>query len=207
MHTSETLPTTFLFVRHAQTLWNKERRYAGDSEVPLAPEADGQIAQITQRLLSEPITAIYSSPLSRCQLTVYNISQALDLEIVVRPDLKERDLGEWEGKAADELHPPTHSEAFHFPDSAYNGKFRVPGAETLEDLEHRIRGVLAQLREKHPGTTVLIATHAGVFWSIQKRIVINPPDEGHTIWPGNCCIMTVKTEGHHYLLDCIEPGL
>jgi len=192
--------TTLLFVRHAQTVWNKEQRHTGSSEVPLAKEAERQIAVLTKKLLHLPFDALYSSPLSRCQLTIEPLAEILSLKPAIRDDLKERHLGSWEGKSPTEL-LPDHP-GYHFPDSAYTGEFRIPGAEPLEQLEQRIRDFIQEVQHKHPGQTILVATHSGVIWTIQHRIVNNPPDA--LTWPGNCSITTVSYDGRHYTLESFE---
>jgi broad specificity phosphatase PhoE len=190
-------PTTILLVRHAQTQWNKEQRYAGSAEVPLAAEAAEQISELSEKLQDEPISAIYSSPLSRCQLTIGPTAKSLHLPITIKEELKERNLGEWEGKSPSEL--SLHHGGYHFPDSAYNGEFRIPHAEPLEELEDRVRTFLHTVANRHPGETIALATHAGIIWIIQKRIITNPP--AHIAWPSNCSIYRLIAEGQHFSLN------
>jgi broad specificity phosphatase PhoE len=194
-------PTThFLFVRHAQTVWNIEHRYAGSGEVPLAAESEGQIALLTERLRSEPIDAIYCSPLSRCLTTIRPTAEIHNLRIIKREELRERHLGKWEGHSPQEIHK-THA-GYHFPLSAYDGTFRVPDAEPLEQLEHRLRSLMREMCEAHPGQRIVLATHAGVMWSLQAHIVRNTPPKLH--WAGNCAVATVVSEDGHYLWGGIE---
>lgn len=195
---SKHLPTTrFLFVRHGQTIWNHDHRYAGSGEVALSGEAAGQIKIISKALASTHIDVIYSSPLSRCIETITPTALHHHKRILIREELRERNLGSWQGKSPEEIHLP-HT-GYHFPESAYNGDFRIPDAEPMEHLEMRVRSLLHELREAHPDQTVVLATHAGVIWMVQAHIVSNQPK--HVVWPGNCQLTTVVTEGRHYLLD------
>jgi 2,3-bisphosphoglycerate-dependent phosphoglycerate mutase len=195
MHDSSV--TRFLFVRHGQTIWNAERRYAGSSEVELAPGAKEQIEALSKLLSKERIDAIYSSPLSRCLKTVAPTAHARHLRVIVREELRERSLGEWEGRSADEIHPP--HEGYHFPESAYDGTFRIPGAERLDTLAHRVRSFLHEARDAHPGQTILVATHAGVIWAIEAHIVGNPPRPVR--WTPNGTIVRMRAEGSHFILE------
>lgn len=192
--------TRLLFVRHGQTTWNAEHRYAGDSEVPLAPEATEQIARLTERLRYEPIDAIYSSPITRCLTTITPTAELHHLRIIKRLQLKERNLGDWEGQIATEIHK-THP-GYRFPESAYDGTFRVPNSEPLDELEKRLRIVLHEVADAHPGQTVVMATHAGVIWTLQARILLNPPLVLH--WASNCSVVTVHAERGHFTLHAIE---
>lgn len=192
--------TKILLVRHAQTTWNAEHRYAGDSEVPLAPEAIEQIEKLTERLRPEPIAAIYASTITRCLTTITPTAEAHHLRIIKRPELRERNLGDWEGHIASEIHK-THT-GYRFPESAYDGSFRVPNAEPLDHLEERLRRCLHEVAEAHPGQQIVLATHAGVIWMLQARIILNPPMVLH--WASNCCVVTITAENGHFTLESIE---
>jgi len=197
-----TQATLFVLVRHAQTRWNREQRYAGSSEVALADESAEQIEQLTAALAKLQFEAVYSSPLSRCQLTIAPVAKQHKLPVIIRPDLKERTLGDWEGKAAGELE--LHHDGYRFPISAYDGSFRIPGAEPLDALEHRIRTTLHELAEAHPGQTVLVATHGGLMYTLLKHLISNPPSKLE--WPGNCTQYHISyLHGHMQLVE-LHPG-
>ena len=183
-------------VRHAQTMWNKEQRYAGSAEVPLAPESADQIAELTEQFRRRPLVAVYSSPLSRCQLTVAGVAESHCLVINLKKELKERNIGDWEGKSSSEL--ALHHAGYHFPDSAYNGQFHINNAEPLADLEARVRKVLQEIGDRHEGLPVLVATHAGIIWAVQKYIVSNPPET--IMWPGNCSVHELDYHNRHFEL-------
>lgn len=168
--------TTFLFLRHASTIWNVEGRFAGSQEVPLAPEAEIQIAQLTRQLLEVPLAAIYSSPLSRCVATIEPIARIKDLSIELCPELIERSLGRWEGKTADEL-------STTYPEGAYNPSIYIPQAEPLEHVELRLQHFLNQVTKDHPQQTILVSTHAGVIWTLLSRMVLNRSQK--PTWPLN----------------------
>jgi broad specificity phosphatase PhoE len=72
----------------------------------------------------------------------------------------------------------------------------------LDALETRLRHVLHEVVEAHPGQHVVLATHAGLIWILQTRIIQNTPREVR--WAGNCAVATVVAEGNHYLLAGIE---
>lgn len=189
-------PTTLLLVRHAQTIWNREQRHTGSSEIGLAPEAENQIGQLTRRLLAYQPEALYSSPLTRCVLTIQPLADILQLPIDIHKELQERHLGEWEGHTPLELQP-THP-GYRYPFSAYNGDFRIPGAEPLEDVQHRIREMLHTIAEHNLGKKSIVSTHSGIIWTVLHRVVVNPPTED--IWPPNCSITVIERSGNHWRL-------
>lgn len=188
------LPTTFLLIRHAQTIWNKEQRHTGSTEVPLSDASEKQIIRLTRRLSKEPIHAAYSSPLSRCRITIQPTVEFFKLNLEIDEALIERNLGAWEGMSPIDL-LPLHP-GYEFPKSAYDGAFHIPQAETLEMLEKRIRHFLNRVHDEHPGETVAVSTHSGVIWTVLHRIVSNPPTD--FFWPSNCSITRIVSEGNHF---------
>lgn len=174
-------PTTLLLIRHARTVWNGEQRYAGHEEVALAAESEKQIATLTRKLIQEPISAIYSSPLSRCLLTVTPTAEILSIPIGIDRRLQERNLGAWEGRRAAELE--LEYPGFHFPEGAYSGQFSIPGAETLAEVTYRTEQVLSSIAALHPGETVLLATHAGIIWAAENIALHSGTQE--RVWPEN----------------------
>jgi len=62
-------------VRHGATAWNLERRYQGQSDIPLAPLGRAQACWVGRRLRLEHIRAIYSSDLQRTRETATIIAQ------------------------------------------------------------------------------------------------------------------------------------
>ena len=57
--------TRILLIRHGETEWNRNRRFQGRSDVPLNQKGRDQGHALALALKDEPITAIYSSPLTR----------------------------------------------------------------------------------------------------------------------------------------------
>lgn len=185
-----------MLVRHARTLWNSEQRFAGHTDVPLAPEADHQIRQLTRELLQEPVTSIYSSPLSRCQYTVAPLAEVMGLQVTTDIRLRERDLGLWEGRSAASL--SSEYPNFHYPLSAYNEQFAVPEAEPLPDVAIRVRQALQEMHANSTGGTILAATHAGVMWAVMNLIVSNPPPI--PMWPANSTPLVLRAVGSAFFL-------
>lgn len=169
-------------------------RYAGSSEVPLAEEAEEQIVKLTEFMRNETVDAIYASPLTRCLQTIRPTAAHQHLRIIKLHDLIERNLGDWEGHTPEEIH--LNHGGYHFPESAYDGSFRLHDSEPLVELEHRVRKAMREIVDAHPGQRVLVCTHGGVMLMIQARIVVNRPRHLH--WPSNCAVAHVEAEDHHY---------
>lgn len=82
-------------VRHAETVWNRERIFMGGLDVAPDPAA---LARIGPGL---PADRVYASPLRRAALTAAALFPGA--EVILDDRLRERGMGEWEGRAKDEV--------------------------------------------------------------------------------------------------------
>jgi alpha-ribazole phosphatase len=148
-----------LLVRHGETEWNKEGRYHGVTDVELSETGLGQAKRLGQRLAAEKPDALYSSPLKRAMQTAQQIAEVNNLSIVPRDELRELNLGDFEGKrfrgVGDEGRP------LEAAWEAGNIEFSPLGGETLHQLHDRVVGFVSTLRERHSEGVVLIVSHGG----------------------------------------------
>ena len=97
------MKTQLLLIRHGETAWNAEHRIQGQLDIPLSPQGMLQAAQLAEFLADEPVSAIYSSELSRAWLTAAPLASRLELEVIAEPRLRERSFGIFEGLTLDEI--------------------------------------------------------------------------------------------------------
>ena len=79
-----------LLVRHALPL-RVEREDGLPADPPLSEEGRSQAERLAQWIASEPIDALYASPLRRAQETAQPVAKSLGLEIQVEPGVTEFD--------------------------------------------------------------------------------------------------------------------
>jgi len=185
--------TTLLLVRHAQTQWNAEQRYSGHTEVPLAPQAEAQIAAITQLLLKEHPVALYASPLSRCIHTALPCAQSLDIGVTVELGLRERGLGTWEGMRAVDI---PDGKGLPYPLAAYSLDDAEAGLETWKHFNLRTTSTLTRIGERHGGQTVAVVTHAGVIFDLLRHNLGQAKPE----WPVNGSITKILYRDGEFFL-------
>src|SRR5689334_18609159 len=92
-------------VRHGQTIWHAENRYAGRSDVALDPEGYAQAERLAQWAVGARLTAIWCSPLSRARLTATPSAHAVGLKLQIDDRLREIDFGLLDGKTLAEVEP------------------------------------------------------------------------------------------------------
>jgi broad specificity phosphatase PhoE len=83
--------------RHGQTGWNAERRFQGQSDVPLDAQGHHQAQRAARLLAALRPQAIYSSDLIRAVSTADQLAELTGVAVRLDKDLRERHGGSWEG--------------------------------------------------------------------------------------------------------------
>ncbi|WP_049575525.1 histidine phosphatase family protein, partial [Streptomyces sp. SBT349] len=95
-----------LLVRHAETAWHRENRYAGARSDPdLTENGLRQVEALAGGALAEGVRAVVSSPLRRAVRTATPAADALGVPVEVVPGLREVDFGVLEGRTRAEADP------------------------------------------------------------------------------------------------------
>ncbi len=160
------MKTTLVFLRHGLSLGNKEKKFTGQLDLPLTEigEAQGLAASayVAERF---SVAAIYASDLSRAKETVRGLSDALALPIVECKDLREIDVGIWQGMEIEEVKRCYPDQIAHYKSDP--ATFRFEGGEAYADVAARAGRAVAEIAERHAGGTVAIATHGGVIRALR----------------------------------------
>lgn len=157
-----------LIIRHGESLPAREDQPAelldGHSDPDLDPIGEAQARRLADRLAGDPLAAIYVSTLRRTAQTAAPLAERLGLSPLVEPDLREVYLGEWEGAAfrkhTAELHPIAVQMATEQRWDA------IPGAESTEAFETRVRRGISRIAAAHPNQRVAVVVHGGVIGMI-----------------------------------------
>lgn len=118
------------------------------------------------------IQRLFSSDLPRCRLLAETVGEALGLAPEVDGRLAEQSLGEWEGRAWDDLSRERPAEI-----SAYWADYagtRPPGGESLGDVDQRVQAFWREHREDLLDQRSVIVTHVGVLRCFVARLLDLP---------------------------------
>lgn len=151
------MPLRLVLIRHAETLWNRERRYQGWQDPPLSDIGRAQAEAAGQLLATQQIQAVWSSPLQRARETAEAIAKATGLSVRVDDAFGEMRFGQWEGLKADEVSAKFPHLYRSWLDTPH--LVTMPDGETLAAVRDRALGGLAAIREAHDGGTVCLVTH------------------------------------------------
>jgi len=153
-------PMRLILVRHGETIYNAQRRFTGQSDVPLNLLGERQAAALGECLATEHLDVIVTSNLERTRVTAEAIASYHGLPIQEDIDLREMALGEWEGYTYDEvLANDVNLAAQWRVDPA---TYAPPGGETVAQLRDRCARALNRWQTQYPEASVLWVTHGGL---------------------------------------------
>jgi broad specificity phosphatase PhoE len=153
--------TTLILARHGETDWNRDGRFQGHADPPLNDQGREQARSLAYALDDQALAAIYSSDLRRAHETALVVADRKGLNVVVDPDLRERDVGEWSGLTLPEIEE-------RFPEELR--RFREKGAsigESRESLSRRVVAAVRRIADAHPQGSVLVVTHGGALRTLR----------------------------------------
>jgi 2,3-bisphosphoglycerate-dependent phosphoglycerate mutase len=150
---------TLVVVRHGETAANTEGVWHGSTDTALSARGHAQAERVAARLAREcsDVVAVYTSDLRRARDTADPIARALGLEPRTTRDLREFDLGSWEGKTYKEL----FTEHRLWDHMRADPHFAPHGGESPRAVAERLCGTLRWISDQHPGQRVVVVSHGG----------------------------------------------
>ncbi len=157
-----------ILVRHGESEWNAQRRYQGQSDVPLSELGRRQAQLVAERLAGVKIDAAYASDLVRAWETAQIIVEKNCLEVAPDPRLRELKFGVLEGLTFEEAQA-------QYPEmiAAWLEDFNRPpeGGETIELFNARVVSLLDDLKQEHDEQVVLLVGHGGSLSEILRVVL------------------------------------
>ena len=148
-----------LLIRHGENDFVKTGKLPGQSAgIHLNERGQKQAEALGGALKDVPLKAIYSSPLERAVETAMPIAQARKLEIIPEPDLKDTDVGSWQGKSLKILR---RTKIWSIVQNAPS-RFRFPEGESFVESQARYVSALERMIKKHnkPQDILVVVFHA-----------------------------------------------
>lgn len=149
-------------VRHAESVWNRERRVQGTClEIPLSTIGKTQARLLGERFKKIPVSSVYCSIAGRAVETA-QIAFGRGYPITIMEELQELSLGSWEGRLISELRdedPETVDRWYRRPTTV-----KIEGGEDLDAFRDRAVDAMNKIVESTDGDVLVIA-HGGVICS------------------------------------------
>jgi broad specificity phosphatase PhoE len=149
--------TRILLIRHGQTEWNRERIFRGRADVPLSAEGLRQAQALAERLATDDVAAVYTSPLVRAVATAEHAAKPHCSQPITVDALTDMSYGEWEGKPHERVQEqwPDLYEKWHSAPHLV----RPPGGETLSEVRQRALEALLHITAEKSDATVVVVSH------------------------------------------------
>jgi broad specificity phosphatase PhoE len=147
-----------LLARHGEVPSNREFRYVGSLDEPLAAVGLEQADRLAAALASLPVRAVYSSPLLRTRETARRIAAARELPLRLEPRLREQAFGEWEGLTRAQV---LESDGERLRSWEADLGLAPPGGESLEAVQDRMLDLVRELAGDHLGESIVLVSHVG----------------------------------------------
>jgi len=149
-----------IVVRHGETDWTRDGRYAGSRDIPLNAGGLRQSEATAAVLASRSLSAVCASPLERARMSAEIIAKPHRLEVATHAAFSEMGFGAWEGLTRDEVSrafPELHRRWRETPHLV-----ELAGGETLAQVQARVQEGLRELRAQRDGQSVVLVTHGVV---------------------------------------------
>lgn len=144
--------TVVYMVRHGDS----PKSEGNERERGLSAQGMEDAQKVTDRLRSEEIDRIYSSPYARAVLTVAGVAEATGKEVEQIEDLREK---LWSGGNT----PLTNREMYPVLETMFaDPDFALPGGESNRICQRRAVPVLMNILQHHQGECIVIGTHGMV---------------------------------------------
>lgn len=167
-----------LLVRHGVTEWNREGRFQGRSDPPLADGGQAEAARLAARLAGDPLLRpgrIVTSTLSRARQTADAIAAVVGVAPIADERWCEIGQGEWEGRTHAELEVHDRERYLAWRDA--DGIRQPPAGEPIDAVRARVRAALDDL-VGGDGWPACIVSHGGTL-RVTAAILLGFDGEHH----------------------------
>jgi 2,3-bisphosphoglycerate-dependent phosphoglycerate mutase len=177
-----------VLVRHGQSQWNLENRFAGWSDVPLTAQGREDAAAMAGHLRDFHFDAAFTSKLQRAAETLRIVLRELqqDIPVVADTALNERHYGDLQGLNKAELAAQYGQDQVYRWRRGYSD--RPPNGESIEDCVKRVNPYFVEhiLPEVTSGKTVLVVAHGNSMRPMMKHLEQLSPEETAVMEIGLC---------------------
>ncbi|MGW7789246.1 histidine phosphatase family protein, partial [Streptomyces tricolor] len=173
--------TDVVLVRHGETVWHAENRYAGRTDVPLTELGHRQAAELAGWAAGQRLDAVLCSPLSRARLSAEPAATALGLSPWVDERLYEVDFGRGDGLTRAEM-----AEAFPEALAAFLADpvaHHLPGGEHPAAAADRAVDCLQEAARTFPDGRVLVVAHSTLLRLVLCRLLGIPLARYRQVFP------------------------
>lgn len=180
--------TRITTIRHGQTVYNLERRYAGTIDVPLNEKGIEDARNASHRLMDYEFDIVISSKLRRAIQTAELLIDGRKLPIVPNELCNERDYGKMQGLTYIEVEDINPRILYLKLNSDFHS-LNPPDGEDFPTLRKRAEAFSEFIFQNYAGSNILVVSHSAFMQQL------------HGLFRGSDWIESLRNE--IYNLDCI----
>lgn len=188
-------PARILVVRHGEAEYETE--LCSDDGGSLTGAGRRQARELADRLRSERIARVWTSPLARAVQTAEIVAAALGVDVVVREGLREYGVGSLAGTSVGE------QEYFQEVFRRWAGgddTAQIDGGERIVDFVSRVAEALAEIADAHPGEAALVVSHGGAILATVPQLAGLPRTRGLGVTLANCGAIELEKDADGWRL-------
>lgn len=190
-----------ILVRHGETVLNAKNVAQGWMDDHLNENGRRQAEQVSARLKSLKISAIYSSDLKRARETAEIIAKPHGLKVVQLKALREQNFGKAEGVNRDEINKRFDN---FLEKRKTDPDLAPPSGESFRQLMKRIKKALDAIYQKHTEGTVVVVTHGGSKRAAMWALGVMGFEEAMSNYFGNTSLTELEMEGGKATVVCLN---
>lgn len=154
----------YFLLRHGESVANINEFYCSFPEpkfAPLTKKGIGQIKKIISKLKKKKIDLIFSSPVLRCRQSAEIVAKELGLKVKYQKELREIDVGVFNGKSFSEAENYFHSQGQFGKREILIKKYLegFPGGESYFQVRKRMINFIKKIETKYKNKNILIVSH------------------------------------------------
>ena len=161
-----------ILLRHGQSQWNLENKFAGWTDIPITEEGKKQAKEAGKNIKGIKIDIAFTSKLQRASETLRIVLQETGLKIktIESEKLNERHYGKLQGINREEAKKKFGEEQVHKWRRGYSDT--PPEGESLKDVVNRVvpyyeKEILPELKD---GKNVIIVAHGNSLRALIKHL-------------------------------------
>lgn len=158
----------FIFIRHGETAWNREKRFQGRSDVPLNERGLLQAGLVAGALQREDVSRLFCSPLIRARQTAEIIGTRLNLPVEVMQELTELDFGEYEGELEADLRAKHGLRFAKWREAHYTEP--APGGDSIGTVKDRAASAVKAMAAVSGHGSVAAVAHQAILMAIKAYL-------------------------------------
>jgi probable phosphoglycerate mutase len=178
-----------ILVRHGETVWSREGKHTGLTDIPLTPAGEAAARALSGELADRPIVAAFASPAQRAARTAELAGLA---NVTTEPDLAEWDYGGYEGMTTAQIRQQRPG-WYLWHDGVIPGDGKHPG-ETIGHVAARADAVLSRARPLLAAGDVALVAHGHLLRILTACWLDLEPGDGRLFMLGTGTLSVLGTE-------------